>query len=349
VRRLAIAFVTLFSVVATTSSASANTAGSRGVTRPNQSQSKARRPIERTRARQRTQRRSLHRRGWRRPFQLDPTQRQPSGPGKTRFAVVGDSGTGNQIQHAVAAQMSRVFKKRPFESLLMLGDNTYDNGEIEKMHRTIVRPYRPLFSKGVRALPILGNHDIRTEDGKAQMHFYGLGGRRFYKTKLAAGEVELFAIDTTVLFPEKKYYPESWRAKQEQTQASWLEKELAGSKARYKIVIGHHPLGSSAEDKKGEAKVVRTALGKTLEKHAVSAYLSGHHHHYERSKPIRGVTYFISGSAGRSPHRTGHDRPKPTTAAISPKNQFMLFELAAGKLHYQTIDSAGAVIDSGAL
>ncbi|MBT8494915.1 MAG: metallophosphoesterase [Deltaproteobacteria bacterium] len=286
---------------------------------------------------------------YRRPFQADPTVVRPNAPGKTRFAVIGDSGSGGAKQMAVAQQMARVFSKRPFESLVMLGDNVYENGEPHKMPKAIVGAYGRLFNKGVRALPTLGNHDIRTENGNAQLKYFGLGSRRFYKTRLAGGDVELFSVDTTLLLPHKNYYPEGWRAKEAARQKQWLAKSLAQSKARYKLVIGHHPMYSSGESTGVDEGVIRQQLDGLLRDHKVSAYLSGHHHHYERSRPQGGVTHFVSGGGGKDSWRKGLEAPNANRAAGKRASQFMLFELKAGKLHFESIDSAGKVLDHGVL
>src|SRR5688572_25822020 len=49
----------------------------------------------------------------------------PVTAGSVRFAVIGDSGRGDQAQHEVAQQMSVWRQKFPFEFVLMLGDNIY--------------------------------------------------------------------------------------------------------------------------------------------------------------------------------------------------------------------------------
>jgi hypothetical protein len=250
---------------------------------------------------------------------------------------------------AVAAQMGKIFSKRPFESLVMLGDNVYENGEPHKMPKAIVGAYGGLFKKGVRALPTLGNHDIRSEAGKAQLKYFGLGERRFYKTPLAAGEVELFSVDTTLMLAHKSYYPEGWRATEAERQHKWLRQALASSKAKYKIVIGHHPMYSSGESSGRDEAVIRQQLDGILRDHGVTAYMSGHHHHYERSKPQGGVTHFVSGGGGQDTWRKGLEAPNARRAAGVRSSQFMLFELKSGKLHFESIDADGKVLDQGAL
>ncbi len=56
------------------------------------------------------------------------------------------------------------------------------------------------------------------------------------------------------------------------------------------------PYGSSRHG--GDAKV-REDLEPLFVKHAVDLVFSGHDHVYERTIPIRGVTYVVSGGGGR--------------------------------------------------
>jgi hypothetical protein len=49
---------------------------------------------------------------------------------------------------------------------------------------------------------------------------------------------------------------------------------------------------------------VRAALTPVLERHGVQLVLAGHEHDYQRSIPINGVTYLVSGG-GAGTRRTG--------------------------------------------
>src|SRR5688500_13297328 len=47
----------------------------------------------------------------------------PVNDGSVRFAVIGDSGRGDQAQHEIARQMVAWRAKFPFDFVVMLGDN----------------------------------------------------------------------------------------------------------------------------------------------------------------------------------------------------------------------------------
>src|SRR5687768_3609422 len=62
---------------------------------------------------------------------------------RIRFAVVGDTGTGDKYQIAVARQMAAEHTRNPFEFVLMLGDNIY-GGKFSKIGAVFDMPYAEL-------------------------------------------------------------------------------------------------------------------------------------------------------------------------------------------------------------
>ena len=76
---------------------------------------------------------------------------------------------------------------------------------------------------------------------------------------------------------------EPWAAPQneaERNMVQWLEASLASSKARWKIVIGHHPLWSTAGSKFQQARSLRRLILPALCRYA-DLYLAGHEHTLE--------------------------------------------------------------------
>ena len=61
---------------------------------------------------------------------------------------------------------------------------------------------------------------------------------------------------------------------------AWLERSLAESTARWKIVVAHHPLWSSAGSKYEQARVLRRLILPALCRYA-DLYLAGHDHTFE--------------------------------------------------------------------
>src|SRR5258708_34677132 len=67
-----------------------------------------------------------------------------------RFAVIGDSGTGDKAQFDVGRQMAECRQEFPFETVLMLGDNIYGDESAVDFQRTFEEPYKTLLDAGVK-------------------------------------------------------------------------------------------------------------------------------------------------------------------------------------------------------
>ena len=57
----------------------------------------------------------------------------PSHQGSTRFAVIGDTGTGDKYQNAIAQVLIRSHEVFPFTFVIMMGDNSMG----QSVHRTM--------------------------------------------------------------------------------------------------------------------------------------------------------------------------------------------------------------------
>jgi hypothetical protein len=275
----------------------------------------------------------------------------PTGIGTNRFAVLGDAGTGDRAQYDVARQMSRWRSVMPYGSVLVLGDNVYQNGETAFFYDRLFKPYQDLFAQGVKFLPVLGNHDVKAGTGDDQMAFWGVPS--YYKFQLGpkGSEVEFFAIDTTIMAPGKSgcYENNPWVAQQRAAmQMAWLEKSLAESKAPMKVVFGHYPMfskGVNGKPGRSDTQIImEQQLAPLFSKYGVDLYMAGHEHHYERPTLVNGVYYLVSGAGGKldTPMRGGIEGD-----GLIKKNHFMLFEIAPEGLKYQTVSAQGEIFDSG--
>jgi hypothetical protein len=244
-----------------------------------------------------------------------------------KFAVIGDMGTGDARQYAVAQQMVSARGAFPFEFVIMLGDNLYGRQDRQGYIDKFERPYAALLQAGVLFYAALGNHDDQ------QSRFYPgfhMDGQRYYT--FAKKNVRFFAFDTNLL---------------DQRQMSWIDQTLSQSRDEWKICFFHHPLYSNA-GRHGSDVQLRVALEPLLLKHGVDVVFSGHDHVYERLRPQKGITYFVAGSSGQL--RKGDMRSAEGTAASFDQDQtFMLIEVAAGVLHFRAQTRTGAIVDSGTI
>jgi hypothetical protein len=255
--------------------------------------------------------------------------RVPNKAGSVKFAVIGDSGTGDQKQLVVANELATWRTRFPYEFVVMAGDNLYGGEKPRDFDRKFAIPYKPLLDAGVKFYASLGNHD----DAALQRNYkpFNMNGERFYSFKPKAG-VRFFALDSNYV---------------DKAQLGWLEKELAASGSEWKIMFFHHPLYSSGETH-GSAELQRNLLEPVFVKHGVNVVLTGHEHFYERIKPQKGIAYFILGSSAKL--RKGDLTKTDLTAYGNDREYaFMLMEIVGDELYFQTINQAGKTIDTGSI
>lgn len=250
------------------------------------------------------------------------------------FAALGDTGTGGEGQWEVARRMAELHSAQPFDTVLLLGDNLYPDGDPAGFREKFERPYAELLRRGVSFRAVLGNHDVKS-GRSAQINYAGfnMGGRSYYSFAEAGGLVEFFALDSNDM---------------DHAQTAWLDGALASSKAPWKIVFLHHPPYSSGM-KHGSSTALRSLLEPLFVRHGVAAVFSGHDHVYERVKPQGGVQYFVSGAGGQI-RRGGLNRSSPLFEAGDDQvNSFIYVEVTAESLRFRAVGADGRTLDEGAL
>jgi len=261
----------------------------------------------------------------------------PGRPDSVKLAVIGDSGRGWAPQHDVARQMSAYRDRFRFSLVLMAGDNIYEGPATAEDYRLkFEEPYAALLAEGVRFQAVLGNHDDPNQRYYAP---FNMGGQRYYTFAPPSGalaelvtDVQVFAIDSTNL---------------DRDQLSWLATELTRSRARWKVMLMHHPLYTSGRYE-WEARLTRWQLESLFADHGVAVAFAGHEHLYQRSRLQRGVLYFITGGAGSL--RPGDGRITSTIVKSYARDyHFMLVEIARDALYFQAITREGVTVDAGVL
>lgn len=253
-----------------------------------------------------------------------------------RFAVLGDSGSGNANQSAVA----KVLEAWQPEFVLHTGDVIYERGEAENYSSRFVRPYRSLIGQAV-FYPTIGNHDHLTDRAEPYQAFFevprsgGANTERWYTFR--AGPLQFFALDTNVPFGVGS------------EQYEWLTKALRSSDAPLRVAFFHHPPYSGGAH--GSSLYVRRAFGPLFEQNDVRLVFTGHDHHYERSTPRedyrqdgRPTTYFVTGGGGAWLRRV---KPQPFTAYARSVYHFLGVTVDRGRfLRVEAIDTRGQTFDA---
>src|SRR5215212_1297139 len=216
------------------------------------------------------------------PLTTLPAQdlRLPLKEGSVKFAVIGDTGTGDKHQLAIARALEAARAKFPFDFAVMMGDNLYGGDSESDYDKKFGIPYKPLLDAGVKFYASLGNHD---NPNQRMYKPFNMNGERYYSFKPGKSSVRFFALDSNYI---------------DAKQLAWLDKELAASGSDWKICFFHHPPYSSGETH-GSAEVQRDQLEPIFVKHHVNVVLNGHEHFYERVKPQKGIAYFIVGSSAK--------------------------------------------------
>jgi hypothetical protein len=258
----------------------------------------------------------------------------PNTPGAVRFAVIGDSGRGDPPQYQVSAQMQAFRAVFPFDFVVMAGDNVYDGGTAIDYRDKFELPYKPLLDAGVQFFAAIGNHDDYRQPYYPPFH---MGGKRYYWFKPPSLVARVFGADVAFFMLDTENLDLSQRA--------WIDREMTASSAAWKIPVFHRPIYTSGRYDLG-ARQLRSALEPLFRRHGVTVVFSGHEHFYERTVPLYGITYFISGGAGSL--RYGDIRPTSFAAAGFDRDyHFMLVEIDGDTLSYQAISRTGATIDAG--
>nr|MDQ3643478.1 metallophosphoesterase [Actinomycetota bacterium] len=258
----------------------------------------------------------------------------PTSPDTLRFAAIGDNGSGGRQAMAVASRMADTYGRTPFGLVALLGDISYYGNLEDRFEDVFARPMRPLVDAGVGFELAIGNHDAalgHSEEGLAQIEaeLRLLGTPALYY-KTTHGPVDFFYLDSST--------PGLFGA-DASAQREWLDDALASSTNQWKVVALHHPPYSSGRH--GSTPGAKELLEPIVARRHVDLVLAGHDHNYERTHPISGVTYVVSGGGCKT---TPVGRSSFTASAQSIL-QFMLVDVRDDRLVANCIRADGKVTD----
>ena len=250
------------------------------------------------------------------------SMRTPPAPGsgaRARFAVLGDSGTGSDEQHALAQRIRGL----DLDAILFVGDIAYPEGAHEELQSRFFGVYRDIFRR-VPVYAAIGNHEHESDGALPFERALVLpGNERFYSFDWAS--VHFVVLDTNHIG---------------EAQARWLDRDLAASSQRIRVVLGHHPPVTSA--RRGPNQAYVKWFVPILERHGVELVISGHEHHYERSVPLHGVTYVVSGGGGADLYPVGRSWHTEQARSV---HHFLILEVEGSRLTSSAVDITGRVFD----
>jgi 3',5'-cyclic AMP phosphodiesterase CpdA len=244
-----------------------------------------------------------------------------SPPPEVHLAVAGDTGDSGSQLDAMSAAMAGVDDVQEFDALLLLGDNVYPSGDPDRLPATVFEPFAGVLDGTTELLAILGNHDA--PNGDAQMAALGMPGR--YWATTVGDDVLIVGLDSTAM--------------DDPDQLAFLEETLSSTTATWKIVALHHPPYSAGYQ--GSNMTARDTFSPIFQRYGVQLVLSGHDHDYQRSVPIDGVTYVVSG-AGSGTRRTAE---RSFTAVSYSFLHFLDIGITGDRLLLRAVDRDGRVAD----
>lgn len=329
-----------------------------------------------------------------------------------RMVVFGDCGVGTNEQKKIAYQAGL---QKP-DQVIITGDIVYNTGRISEYRQRFFPVYNPTNASPETGSPLLsrslvvgaaGNHDLANGDLNVQPDRYAyyyywsqpLNGPSFQFNKSGVPSIigsrdalrgmmdsagprflksQNFSYDygnTHFLVLDSNPYV-NWS---EPRLRSWVKADLASSKARWKVVVYHHPGFHSSPTHQAQKQM--RVLADVFEDEGVDIVLNGHVHNYQRTFPIQaegkrgvsqeelekdnwrvdrsfdggkntrpnGVIYLVDGGGGAGIYnREIEDQPEkwnPFQAKYIARHTFSVIDVNANTFALKQIDLEGKQVD----
>ncbi|MHB1261941.1 MAG: metallophosphoesterase [Thermoplasmatota archaeon] len=290
-----------------------------------------------------------------------------------RFVVVGDTGTGDADEYAVAAAIGRACAERGCDFIVHTGDILYDVGAFSAYDSQFEDKFeRPYGSLGLPVYLVLGNHDVGSDPHSEQdlARWKEVGDRaveysnrtdrttdtwrmpaRWYN--FTQGPLAFATFDTSAfLYAPMESDPRGALHKAVTAQETFVASAWPAN-ATWRIAVGHHPYISNGQHGNAADHVDGQLHGRVLdwfyETHVcprADLLLTGHDHDLQllQSVPSCGATRFLVSGAGAK------TRPlaDPTrNAALYQRGDalgFWWLEAKGDKLRAVAIDVGGGVL-----
>ncbi len=210
----------------------------------------------------------------------------PTDGQELHLLLAGDIGDVGGRLDATAAAITDLDNRQSLDGIVLLGDNVYPAGDASRLPDTVFDPLAPVLEHA-DLHAILGNHDVKGGNAEAQVAALGMDGRWWAEH---LGDLLLIGLDSTMA--------------DDPEQRAWLADTLAAATEPWRIVLLHHPPYSAGYQ--GSSTEARDAFVPLFERYGVQLVVSGHEHDYQRSVPINGTTYLVTGGAAVT-RRTGEE------------------------------------------
>ena len=199
--------------------------------------------------------------------------------------------------------------------------------------------------------PVLGNHEYEGST-QAVLDYASVSRRwempdRYYAMTESVSEgvdVLLLFIDTPPLIDKYRdnpvQHPDAGQQDMDR-QLAWIDATLGASEAKWKVVLGHHPVYAGTTKDEIERTDLQERLQPLLDKHKIDAMVSGHIHNFQHIRvPDSEVDYFVNSSASQSREVV----PFEGALFANPDTGFTLCTVKKDELIITFVDKNGKII-----
>jgi tartrate-resistant acid phosphatase type 5 len=220
----------------------------------------------------------------------------------TSILCVGNFGTGKKEQIDVAELLCYLCRNANCKLILGLGNNIYPDGVTSVNDNQFLEKFEIPYSvlpNNIKFYQILGNKDYHMKSSVRSQINYHKSGKSFrwimpfnfycFTKKFEGVPVEFIALDTNLD-----------KMKNRVSQEKWAINSLYESKARWRIVFGHHPWTAFGIDgkKKHTSDELDTFYKKLVDTGKVDLIISGHENSQQHIYIPERPDMLISGVGG---------------------------------------------------
>lgn len=274
----------------------------------------------------------------------------------TVFYLVSDLGrNGYYEQKPIAELMGNLAEEVGPDFIIAAGDTHHFEGVASTQDPLWMTNYELVYSHPELMLDwcaINGNHEYRGNT-QAVLDYSKVSRRwhipsRYYAKTVKAGNEKLLLvfIDTPPLIDKYRDDPETYpdACKQDRNeQLKWIEKTLSGSDAKWKIVVGHHPVYAETPKDESERSDMRARLEPLLDKYGVDMYLCGHIHNFQHIQPAGSKVDYLVNTSGSLSRKV---RAIEGTKYCSPEAGFTIMVAEDNEVTFHLMNGKGRILYS---
>jgi acid phosphatase len=281
-----------------------------------------------------------------------PASARPTDQPGFSFLVLGDWGRANAGQRQVANQMARTAKQDGSRFVISTGDNFYERGVAGTDDPLWKQAFEDIYADPALMCPwypVLGNHDHKT-NAMAQVAYSQISSRWtmpgpffWHREQFGDGsKADFFFIDTNPILEENHGIGRVFPGDDDLVQLQWLEQALATSQARWKVVIGHHPIFAGGHH--GSTPELIRTIEPLFRRYKVNAYFNGHDHDLQHV--VSGGIHYLTSGAGA---QVSPVRKIPGTLFAQSELGFIRATLTPSEMRVDFIGATGALLYSSKL